>query len=184
MTSDEVCTSTLIQPCRYQIREKIFAFTNSFKIKDEFGQDKYTVRSKKWTLGKKLVLEDINGNALFKIRQNGIRFLDQFNILSARDGDSDRQIASIRQKFTFFKHSYIIYSIYGEYKMKGLDIFDHSFTLKNKNNKTIAIVNKKYFSFADSYEIEMIESNNDKQQEDHAFILALIIVLHCSLYCS
>ncbi|CAF0744815.1 unnamed protein product [Adineta steineri] len=35
------------------------------------------------TLGKKLVLEDINGNALFKIHQNGIRFLDQFNILSA-----------------------------------------------------------------------------------------------------
>lgn len=81
---------------------------------------------------------------------------------------------------TFFKHSYNIYSIYGEYKMKGLDIFDHAFTLANKDGKTIAIVNKKFFSMADTYGVEII----DTDQEDHAFILALILVLHCSLYCS
>jgi hypothetical protein len=33
---------------------------------------------------------------------------------------------------------------------------------------------------ADTYGVEMIDSNNNKQQEDHT----LIIVLHCSLYCS
>lgn len=66
--------------------------------------------------------------------------------------------------------------------MKGLDIFDHAFTLTNKNGKTIAIVNKKFFSMADTYGVEMIETNTDKEQEDHAFILALIIILHCSLY--
>jgi len=119
-----------------------------------------------------------------KIHRKGVHFLDQFHILSARDGDSDEEVASIRQKFTFFKHCYKIYSIYGEYKLKGLDVFDHSFTLKNKNDKTIAIVNKKFFAMADTYEVEIIDSDNDKQQEDHAFILALILVLHCSLYCS
>jgi uncharacterized protein YxjI len=123
-------------------------------------------------------------SALLKIHRKGLHFLDQFDILSARDGESDQQIASIRQKFTFFKHSYKIYSIYGEYKMKGLDIFDHSFTLTNKNGRTIAIVNKKFFSLADTYGVEMIDTNNDKEQEDHAFILALIIVLHCSIYSS
>jgi len=123
-------------------------------------------------------------SALLKIHRKGAYFLDQFNILSACDGDSDRQVASIRQKFTFFKHCYKIYSIYGEYKMKGLDIFDHAFTLMNKDGKTIAIVNKKFFAMADTYGVEMIDSNNDKEQENHPFILALIIVLHCSLYCS
>jgi uncharacterized protein YxjI len=123
-------------------------------------------------------------SSLLKIRQKKFHFLDQFHILSARDGESDLQIASIRQKLTFFKHSYIIYSIYGEYQLKGLDIFDHAFTLKKKNGKTIAIVNKKYFAMADTYGVEMIEANNDKEEEDHAFVLALIIALHCSLYCS
>jgi uncharacterized protein YxjI len=119
-----------------------------------------------------------------KIRQKGFRLLDQFSISSARNGDSDQPVATVRQKLTFFKHSYDIYSIYGEYHLKGLDVFDHSFTLKKKDGRTVAIVNKKYFSIADTYGVEIIETNNDKEQEDHAFILSLILVLHCSLYAS
>lgn len=46
---------------RYQIRERFFTFGNSYKIKDNHGRDRYTVRSKKWSLQKKLVLEDIQG---------------------------------------------------------------------------------------------------------------------------
>lgn len=61
MTSDQIHTSQSIRPCRYQIRERFFTLGNNFKIKDELGRDIYTVRSKVWTLGKKLVLEDING---------------------------------------------------------------------------------------------------------------------------
>jgi uncharacterized protein YxjI len=68
--------------------------------------------------------------------------------------------------------------------MKGLDIFDHAFTLSNKDGKTIAIVNKKFFSMADIYGVEMIDANSDQEHEDHAFILALVIILHCSIYCS
>ena len=117
-----------------------------------------------------------------KIRQKGFRLLDQFRILSARDGESDQQVATVRQKLTFFKHSYEIYSIYGEYQLKGLDVFDHSFTLKKKDGRTIAIVNKRYFAIANTYGVEIIETNPGKEQEDHAFILALILALHCSLY--
>lgn len=123
-------------------------------------------------------------SALLKIHQKPFHLLDQFNILSARDNELDKQIASIRQKFTFFKHSYKIYSIYGEYKLKGLDIFDHAFVLMNKDSKTVAIISKKYFAMADTYDIEIIDSSNNKKQEDHPFLLALIIALHCSLYCS
>ncbi|CAF0959561.1 unnamed protein product [Adineta ricciae] len=71
--------------CRYLIKERLFTLGNAFKIKDESGHVRYIVRSKKWTLKKKLVIEDTNGNAILKIRENGVRFLDQFHILSARD---------------------------------------------------------------------------------------------------
>lgn len=84
----------------------------------------------------------------------------------------------------FFKNSYNIYSIYGEFKLKGLDIFDHSFTLLNKDEQTVAIVNKKFFSLGDTYGVEIIDSNAGEEQGDHAFILALVLVLHTSLYCS
>ncbi|CAF0932089.1 unnamed protein product [Rotaria sordida] len=169
--------------CRYLIREKFFTIGNSFKIKDELGHNKYIIRSKMWTFGRKLILEDMNGNALLKIHQKAFRFLDQFNILSARDGELNQQVASIRQKFTFFKNSYKIYSKYGEYKFKGLDVYDQAFVLKNKDDKTIAIVNKKYLAIPHTYDVEVINSINDQIREDHAFILALIIALHCLYYC-
>lgn len=59
--SSQVCTSESHRPCRYQIREKVFTFSSHFKIKDESGCDRYIIRSKKWSLRKKLLLEDIYG---------------------------------------------------------------------------------------------------------------------------
>lgn len=121
-------------------------------------------------------------SCLLKIRQKGFQFLDQFHIFSCEADGSDRSIASVRQKFTFFKHVYKIYSTYGELQLKGLDVFDHSFTLKKKDGQTVAIVSKKFFSIADTYGVEIIESSRLNETDDHPFILALIIVLHCSLY--
>ena len=47
--------------CRYQIRQKMFSLGDNFKIKDEMGQDVFTVRSEIFTMGNKLVLEDMAG---------------------------------------------------------------------------------------------------------------------------
>ena len=46
---------------RYQIREKIFSLGDTFKIKDETGQDVFMVRSKIFSVGNKLSLEDMTG---------------------------------------------------------------------------------------------------------------------------
>lgn len=98
-----------------------------------------------------------------------------FNLLSARSGDSDRQLAVVKKKFAFFHQRFTIDSVYGEYSLEGLDIFAHSFTLM-KNGQTVAIVSKKYFSLSDTYGVEIAGN------EDHAFILSLIIVLDQVIY--
>jgi uncharacterized protein YxjI len=59
--------------------------------------------------------------------------------------------------------------------LEGLDIFAHAFTLV-KNGRTVAVVNKKFFSLSDTYGVEI---NGD---EDQAFILALVIVLDQVIY--
>jgi len=61
MSSSEVSTSLLNRPRRYQIRQEFFKLGNSYNIKDEFGRDKYIVKSGKWTLQKRLVLENMDG---------------------------------------------------------------------------------------------------------------------------
>ncbi|CAF0796247.1 unnamed protein product [Adineta ricciae] len=160
---------------RYQIREKIFSLGDNFKIKDESGQDVYTVRSKLFSFGDKLILEDMAGNGLVKIRQELMHLHPTFNLLSARSGDSDRQLAVVKKKFTFLRQKFTIDSVYGEYSLEGLDIFAHSFTLM-KNGQTVAIVNKKFFSLSDTYGVEIAGN------EDHAFVLSLIIILDQIIY--
>lgn len=113
-----------------------------------------------------------------KIHQKGFRFLDQYSITTCSSNDFDQPMATVRQKLTFSKHVYKIYSIYGEYKLKGSDAFDHSFNLEKKGGPLIASISKKFFSLSDIYTIDIIDTSHP----DHRFILALICILHCSIY--
>ncbi|CAF3150934.1 unnamed protein product [Rotaria socialis] len=160
---------------RYQIREKIFSLGDNFKIKDEIGQDVYTVRSKLFSAGDKLVLEDMAGNRLIKVQQELFHLHPTYKILSARDGDPDRELAIIKKKFSFLHHKFDIDSAYGQYSLEGEDIFAHSFALR-KAGVTVASVSKKFISLSDTYGVEIVTD------EDQAFILALTIVLDQVLY--
>ena len=96
-------------------------------------------------------------------------------ILSARPGDSERQLAVVKKKFAFFHQRFKIDSIYGEYTLEGLDVFAHSYKV-TKNGITVASVSKKFFSMTDSYGVEI------SGEEDDVFILALVIVLDQVLF--
>ena len=111
----------------------------------------------------------VSYSGVIKIQQELLHLHPTYNILSARQEDSDRQLATLKKKFTFFKHKFEIDSVYGQYSIEG-DIFAHSFVL-NKNGYTVATVSKQFFSFSDTYGVEISGT------EDHAFILALIIVI-------
>jgi uncharacterized protein YxjI len=46
---------------RYQIRQRIFSLVDKYAIKDESGQEVFSVRGKAFSHGRRLVLEDIAG---------------------------------------------------------------------------------------------------------------------------
>jgi uncharacterized protein YxjI len=112
---------------------------------------------------------------VIKIQQELFHLHPTYNILSARDGESDRQLAVLKKKFAFFHQKFNIDSVYGQYALEGLDIFAHSFTL-TRNGQTVAVVSKKFFSLSDTYGVEIVGN------EDQAFILTLVIVLDQILY--
>ncbi|CAF1250549.1 unnamed protein product [Rotaria sp. Silwood1] len=155
---------------RHQIREKVFSFGDHFQIKDEFGRDVFTVRSKNFLLGNKVALEDMVGNGLLKIHQELLHFHPTLNILSARDSDSDRPLATIKKKFSFFCQKFDIQSVDGQYAIEGLDIFAHSFVL-TKQGQAVATISKAFFSLTDTSGVEIAAN------EDQTFILALVIVI-------
>jgi uncharacterized protein YxjI len=95
--------------------------------------------------------------------------------MSAVDGDSDRSLAHIKQKLTFFHKKFTIDSVYGQYTLEALDVLAHSFAL-TKEGQRVAVIDKKYFSMAHTYSVEI----DDK--ENQAFILALVITINQILY--
>ena len=112
---------------------------------------------------------------MIKIEQELFHLHPTFKLLSARQGDSDRQLAVVKKKFSFLHAKFNIESIFGEYGLENLDIFAHEFQLM-KNGQVAATVNKRFFSFSDSYGVEIVGN------EDDAFIIALIIVLDQVIY--
>jgi uncharacterized protein YxjI len=112
---------------------------------------------------------------LVKIHQEVFRLHRTYNILSARDGDSDRSLAVVKKKFSLIHPKFDIESVYGQYSIEGLDIFAHSFILK-KQGQVVATISKAFFSLADTYGVEIAAN------EDQVFILSLVIVIDQVLY--
>jgi uncharacterized protein YxjI len=149
---------------RYLIKQKIFSFGDNFAIKDELEQDRYIVRGKVFSFGDKLKIEDLNGNVLFYIEQQIFRFLPEYYIYAG-----DQQMAVVKKQLSFFTPKFIIDSVYGSYDIQG-NIFGYDFQIY-KDGRMVAVINKKWFAFSDSYGVEIEDG------EDHAFLLTLAIVI-------
>lgn len=111
---------------------------------------------------------------MVKIEEELLHFRSTYNIWSERDADAGHKLALVKKKLSMHD-KYTISSVYGNYILESLDLLGHSFTL-TKEDRTVAIVNRKWTNIAGVYGAEIDGS------EDQAFIIALIIILNQALY--
>jgi len=149
---------------KYLVKQKVFSFRDSFTIKNEFGEECFSVIGKIFSFGNKLHLTDLQGNELYYIEQKIFRFLPEYTIY--RDGVP---VAQVKKNFTFFRPSFDITSVYGNYNISG-NLWAYDFSIF-KNGSPVAVISKQWFSFSDTYGVSIDD------REDAAFILALVIVL-------
>jgi uncharacterized protein YxjI len=154
---------------RYLVKQRIFSFGDSYTIKDEAGNDRFIVKGEVFTLGHKLTILDTIGTELIYIEQELFHFRPTFNIY-----EKGNYVATVKKEISFFTASFSIESTWGNYTIEG-QIFSHEFSIL-RNGVGIAQVSKEWFTFSDSYGIE-IEDN-----ENQEFILSLVIVLDEILY--
>lgn len=150
---------------KYQVKEKLFSFTDDFIIKNEYNEDVFYVKGKLLSISHKLKLEDMNGNSLNYIEKKLFSFVPKYYIYDSEGN----QIAEVKKQITFFKPEFKIESDYGCYEING-DILDHDFEI-TKNNSICAVISKKWFSISCTYGIDINENEN------HAFILSLVLIL-------
>lgn len=149
---------------RYQIRQKIFSFGDDFVIRGENDEPRFIVKGRVLSFGDKLSLRDLNENELFYIEQKVFTFLPEYHIFQ-----NETEAAMVKKELTFFKPRFNIDSQFGNYEMEG-DIFGYDFQI-TKNGRAVAYVSKKWFSFSDTYGVDIDD------YEDQAFLLSLVIVI-------
>ncbi|MDP4177770.1 MAG: LURP-one-related family protein [Bacillota bacterium] len=154
---------------RYQVRQKIISIGDSYSIKDEMNNDKFSVKSEVFSFGHKLYLTSLTENETAYIEQKLLNFLPTYNIYL-----NGNYAARMRKELTFFTPRFEIESVLGNYSITG-DILSHDFEIL-KNNIPVAQVSKAWISLSDTYGVDISDSENQ------AFILSLIIILDEVMY--
>ena len=151
---------------RYVMRQKIWALGNDFTIQDGEGRDVFYVDGKVLSLGDKLVFKDSQGQEVARVEQKLIAISPTWQIY--RDG---RLYATVKKSlFSFLHHTFSV-DIPGpdDLEARG-NLLDHEYTF-TRHGDVVAEVSKKWFSWTDSYGVDI----NDG--EDDVLILACAVVI-------
>jgi uncharacterized protein YxjI len=164
------------QPTRYLIQEKHLSLDDRFIITDDSGVILYKVNSTFFAMGDKLLISDASGNELIRIRQENLHLRLTYKVFSIRSDGSEYEIGSIKRTGPLWHHKLEISSDNGEYilKKKG-GLASHDFTI-TKDENVVAIATKDVSPTKSLYWVDVI----DQKEEQHAFLLAVVIVLSCA----
>ena len=152
---------------RYKLRQALFSIGDDFWIEDHEGRKVYKVDGKILRIRKTLVFEDAKGKPLCQIKERLLTIRDTMVIENA-DGN---EVAAVRKALlTPLRDKWNVNVKNGpDLDVQG-DIFDHEYAVKQGWNK-VAEVSKKWFSFTDTYGVEIDPGQN------HILILAIAVAI-------
>lgn len=151
---------------RYVMKQKLFAFGDDFTIQDETGRDAYFVDGKAFSIGDKLSFQDMQGNELAFIKQKLFAWGKTYEIY--RGGI----LAAVVKKelFTLFNCRFTV-DVPGPDDLEATgDFLDHEYQF-TRGDRAVASVSKQWFSFRDTYGIDVAEG------EDPVLVLASAVVV-------
>ena len=151
---------------RYVLKQKLRSWGDDFVIKDESGRDVYFVDGKAFSIGDQLSFQDMDGHELAFIKQKLLSWGKTYEIV--RGG----QVAAVVKKALFapFHHRFTV-DVPGPDDLEAEGSFtDHEYTFR-RGERTVATVSKKWFSWTDTYGVEVAEG------EDPVLILASAVVV-------
>lgn len=153
------------------MKQKLLSWGDDFYIRDEEGRDVYFVDGKALTFGDQLSFQDLEGHELAYIKQKVFALGRTYEIY--RDGE----LAAVVKKelFALFHHRFTV-DVPGpdDLEAEG-DFLDREYAFA-RGGRIVATVSKRWFSFADTYGIEIADG------EDAVLILASAVVVDQSCH--
>jgi uncharacterized protein YxjI len=149
---------------RYKLRQHLFAFGDDFTIEDANGNPAFEVDGKAFSIRDSFELKDPGGRVVAKI-------LGRFALRQTMDVlRDDVVVARITKKLLSFFPKFDVEITGGpELDVDG-SIFEHEYTLR-RGDTPVAHISKQFFSFSDTYGIDVAEG------EDDALVLAIAVAL-------
>ncbi len=152
---------------RYLLKQKLFSFGDDFTIKDDDGNAVYQVDGRAFTLlREKLSFEDMQGKELAFIRERIIALTPSYEIL--RNGG----VAAVVKKdlINLFRCGFTV-DVPGPDDLEAQgSLLDHEYTFA-RGSRTVATVSKRWFSFTDTYGVDV------EPGEDPVLILASTVII-------
>ena len=148
------------------MRQKIFSFGDDYTVVDGAGRDRFLVDGKVFTLRNTLDIQDPHGKDLARITRRILAWGPTYEI--ARGG---KVIAVVKKElFTLF-HCRFTVDVPGpdDLEAKG-NFFDYEYEFE-RDGRTVATVSKRFFSFRDTYGIQIADG------EDPLLLLASAVVI-------
>jgi len=149
------------------LKQKVFSWRDRFFAKDENGGDRFAVEGEIFSWGKKLHVYNTNGTEAAFIRQKVFSWMPRYFVEIGGN-----VVCEIVKEFTFFKPSYILVGI--PWRLSG-DIFAHEYMLNDNNGGQIMRMSKKWFTWGDSYELDIANPN------DELLCLCVTLAVDCAL---
>jgi uncharacterized protein YxjI len=151
---------------RYKMRQKLLSIGEDYTIEDDGGRPVYRVDGKVLSIRETFVIEDMSGREVATIREKKLAIRDSMKIL--RDGNT---IATVKKALISPFSDRFDVEVEGgdDLKVKG-DLLDHEYEIR-RDGDTVATVSKHWFSFRDTYGIEIAPGQDD------ALILAVCVAL-------
>jgi len=134
------------------MKQKVFSWADRFDISDEDGSIRYYVEGELFSWGKKLHIYDLAGQEVSFIRQKIMSWLPRYFIEI-----NGIVVATIVKDFTFLSPSYHVEGL--PWQMNG-DYWEHDYVMYDDRYEIMRL-SKAWFTWGDSYEIEIFDPQNE-----------------------
>lgn len=130
------------------IKQRVFSWTDSYDIYDEYGNKKYFVKADFLSLTHRLRVYDAAGRELGVICQRLLAWTATFDIEM-----NGREIGCIRKRFTMFRPKYDVE--YNGWYVEG-DFFGWDYDVCGRNG-TVVHISKELFHWGDTYVLDFTD---------------------------
>ena len=138
------------------MKQRVFSWVDKFNIVDEYGATRYYAEGELFSWGKKLHIYSNTGREVAFIRQKLMSWLPRYFVEI-----NGVTVATVVKELTLFRQSYRVDGL--PWRMEG-NFWAHDYVMYDNvmydNNLEIMRMRKAWFTWGDSYELEIADPDN------------------------